>query len=162
MQEGKKALKGERSNLEYDFNRLTPEEQAFYRKGVGNALEEMSNMQASGGNPAHKVFGEETLRRLKQLGIKDMDKLEKFARAESKASSNIQRLLQGSPTAEREMQAAREVGGELNVGGAIGQGGMYVIKDMGMNEPYVGVSQIVSGCALVDEVVKHLFCFRWR
>lgn len=119
LQEGKKALKGERSNLEYDFNRLTPEEQAFYRKGVGNALEEMSNMQASGGNPAHKVFGEETLRRLKQLGIKDMDKLEKFARAESKASSNIQRLLQGSPTAEREMQAAREVGGELNVGGAI-------------------------------------------
>lgn len=119
LQAGKKALKGERSNLEYDFNQLTPEEQEFYRKGVGNALEEMSNMQASGGNPAHKVFGEETLRRLKQLGIKDIDQLEKFARAESKASSNIQRLLQGSPTAEREMQAAREVGGELNVGGAL-------------------------------------------
>lgn len=120
LQEGKKALRGERSNLEYDFNRLTPEEKEFYRKGVGNALEEMSNMQASGGNAAHKVFGEETLRRLKQLGIKDIDKLEKFARAESKASSNIQRLLQGSPTAEREMQAAREVAGEgVNVGGML-------------------------------------------
>lgn len=35
--------------------------------------------------------------------------------------------------------------GKLYVGGAIGGGSMYVIKDMGMNEPYVGVSRLVSG-----------------
>ncbi len=35
--------------------------------------------------------------------------------------------------------------GKLDVGGAIGGGSLYVIKDMGMNEPYVGASPIVSG-----------------
>ena len=35
--------------------------------------------------------------------------------------------------------------GKLDVGGAVGHGTMYVIKDMGMNDPYVGVSPIVSG-----------------
>lgn len=107
LQAGKKAISGERSNMEYDFNKLTPEEQAFYRKGVGNALEELSNQQASGGNIAHKMFGEETLRRLKQLGIKDMDKLEAFARAESKAASNINTLRGGSPTTPREEMIKR-------------------------------------------------------
>lgn len=35
--------------------------------------------------------------------------------------------------------------GKLDVGGAVGGGSLYVIKDMGMNDPYVGVSNIVSG-----------------
>lgn len=36
--------------------------------------------------------------------------------------------------------------GKLNVGGAIGNGGfIYVIKDIGLKEPYVGMSKIVSG-----------------
>lgn len=35
--------------------------------------------------------------------------------------------------------------GKLDVGGAVGYGSIYVIKDMGMNDPYVGVSPIVSG-----------------
>lgn len=114
---GKKALAGERSNLMYDFNQLTPEEQAFYRKGVGNRLEELTNSQAKEGNIAHRVFGEETLRRLKELGIKDIDELEKFVRGEQKAHSNLTQLLKGSQTAEREQQADRELG--LSVGKAL-------------------------------------------
>jgi len=35
--------------------------------------------------------------------------------------------------------------GKLDVGGAVGRGTMYIIKDLGMNEPYIGVSPIVSG-----------------
>lgn len=44
--------------------------------------------------------------------------------------------------------------GKLNVGGAIGAGSMYVIKDMGMNDPYVGVSQIVTG-EIGDDVTAY-------
>ena len=35
--------------------------------------------------------------------------------------------------------------GKLDVGGALGLGVMSVIKDMGMKEPYVGQTQLVSG-----------------
>lgn len=35
--------------------------------------------------------------------------------------------------------------GKLDVGGAIGKGTLYVIKDMGDGEPYVGMTPIVSG-----------------
>ncbi|MCL2508235.1 MAG: Hsp33 family molecular chaperone HslO [Oscillospiraceae bacterium] len=35
--------------------------------------------------------------------------------------------------------------GKLDVGGAIGQGMMYVLKDLGLSEPYCGVSEIVTG-----------------
>lgn len=44
--------------------------------------------------------------------------------------------------------------GKLDVGGAVGRGSMYVIKDMGMNEPYVGVSPIVTG-EIGDDVTEY-------
>lgn len=44
--------------------------------------------------------------------------------------------------------------GKLNVGGAVGSGTMYIIKDLGMNEPYVGVSDIVSG-EIAEDVTNY-------
>ena len=35
--------------------------------------------------------------------------------------------------------------GKLDVGGVIGAGSLYVVKDLGLSEPYVGVSPIVTG-----------------
>lgn len=44
--------------------------------------------------------------------------------------------------------------GKLDVGGAVGQGSLYIIKDMGMNEPYVGVSPIVSG-EIAEDITEY-------
>ena len=44
--------------------------------------------------------------------------------------------------------------GKLDVGGAVGGGTMYVIKDLGMNEPYVGVSPIVSG-EIAEDITEY-------
>lgn len=44
--------------------------------------------------------------------------------------------------------------GKLDVGGAVGGGSMYVIKDLGMSEPYVGVSNIVSG-EIAEDVTNY-------
>lgn len=39
----------------------------------------------------------------------------------------------------------RKPNGKLDVGAAVGHGGLYVIRDEGGKEPYVGVTNIVSG-----------------
>lgn len=44
--------------------------------------------------------------------------------------------------------------GKLDVGGAVGRGSMYVIKDMGMTDPYVGVSEIVTG-EIGDDITEY-------
>lgn len=101
LQAGRSALSGERENLAYDFNKLTPEEKFYFRQGVGNKLEELSNQKTEGGNVFQKVFNAENRRRLKGLDIKNYADLEKTVLAESKAASNINSLRGGSPTADR-------------------------------------------------------------
>lgn len=101
LQAGKAALTGERENLSYDYNKLSPEEKFFFRQGIGNRLEELSNQNAEGGNIFKRVFGAETRRRLKGLDIPNYAELEKTALAESKAANNINSLRGGSPTADR-------------------------------------------------------------
>lgn len=44
--------------------------------------------------------------------------------------------------------------GKLDVGGAVGHGSMYIIKDLGMNEPYVGVAPIVTG-EIADDITEY-------
>lgn len=44
--------------------------------------------------------------------------------------------------------------GKLDVGGAVGAGTLYVIKDMGMNEPYIGMSPIVTG-EIAEDITEY-------
>ena len=44
--------------------------------------------------------------------------------------------------------------GKLDVGGAVGKGFIQVIKDMGLKEPYVGNTELISG-----EIAEDLTCY---
>ncbi len=44
--------------------------------------------------------------------------------------------------------------GKLDVGGAVGAGTMYIIKDLGMSEPYIGVSPIVTG-EIAEDITEY-------
>ncbi len=46
--------------------------------------------------------------------------------------------------------------GKLDVSGAIGKGVMQVVKDIGLKEPYIGVSQIVSG-EIAEDITSYFF-----
>lgn len=44
--------------------------------------------------------------------------------------------------------------GKLDVGGAIGKGSLYVVRDTGEGEPYVGISELVTG-EIGDDITEY-------
>ena len=44
-----------------------------------------------------------------------------------------------------EVELAPNAHGKLDVGGAVGRGMLYVIRDLGIGEPYIGMAPLVSG-----------------
>ena len=54
-----------------------------------------------------------------------------------------------------EVQLPPNAQGKLDVGGAVGQGHLYVIRDLGMSQPYIGYSPLVSG--EIAEDITHYF-----
>ena len=44
--------------------------------------------------------------------------------------------------------------GKLDVGGAVGRGNLYIIKDMGFGEPYVGISPIITG-EIAEDITEY-------
>ncbi len=44
--------------------------------------------------------------------------------------------------------------GKLDVGGVVGGGTLYVIRDLGMNEPYIGASPIISG-EIAEDITEY-------
>ncbi|MCR5485543.1 MAG: Hsp33 family molecular chaperone HslO [Clostridiales bacterium] len=44
--------------------------------------------------------------------------------------------------------------GKLDVGGAVGAGTMYVMRDLGLAEPYIGMSEIVSG-EIAEDITQY-------
>lgn len=61
--------------------------------------------------------------------------------AVSDALANVRGYV-GDPSVELPL---RESDGKLDVGGAIGKGYLNIVKDLGMKEPYVGTSALISG-----------------
>lgn len=99
--------KSSRENALYDFNKLTDEQKKFYRLGMGDRISEHTNVKTEGGNIAQRVFDAETGRRIKLFGVENADELLSKAKKESITAGNLNRLLQGSQTAEKEASIGR-------------------------------------------------------
>lgn len=107
LQLGRNFDKGSIKNKLFEFNKLTDEQKKFYRLGMGDRITEHTNVKTEGGNIAQRVFDAETNKRLKIFGVKDADKLIEQAKKESITAANLQRLLQGSQTAEKQASVGR-------------------------------------------------------
>ncbi|MBQ7475047.1 MAG: Hsp33 family molecular chaperone HslO [Clostridia bacterium] len=55
---------------------------------------------------------------------------------------------------EPKVELPPNAAGKLDVGGAVGKGQLYVIRDLGLKEPYVGASPLVSG-EIGDDVTNY-------
>ena len=74
-----------------------------------------------------------------------------YVLANSNRSGNVKGVVQ-NPHVELPLNVL----GKLNVGQAIGEGNLYVIKDLGMKEPYVGISKLISG-EIGDDLSSYLY-----
>ncbi len=108
MEQGQKIGQGSQSEKAYELSQLAQEDLPFYRQGVREALLKKFNTQkTAGGNVSQKIFDYDTMQRLKNVGLSDYEALNAIARRENIASANMQRLLQGSQTAEKEASVGR-------------------------------------------------------
>lgn len=108
MAQGQKIGQGSQSERAIALAKLTDQEKGYYRQGVREALLKKLNTQKSeGGNVSRKIFDYDTMQRLKNVGLSDYDALAALAKRENIASANMQRLLQGSQTAEKEASLGR-------------------------------------------------------
>ena len=77
--------------------------------------------------------------------------------AVSDSGGNVRGYVQ-NPVVEIPLNSA----GKLDVKGTVGTNGfLYVLKDLGMNEPYVGQTEIVSG-EIAEDITNYSVCMRSR
>ncbi|MCX5774687.1 MAG: Hsp33 family molecular chaperone HslO [Fusobacteria bacterium] len=74
-----------------------------------------------------------------------------YVLANSNRSGNVKGVVQ-NPQIELPLNEQSK----LSVGKAIGEGNLYVIKDLGMKEPYVGISKLISG-EIGDDISSYLY-----
>ncbi len=57
---------------------------------------------------------------------------------------------------EPQVEVQNKYPGKLNVGQAVGDGMLYIIRDLGLKEPYVGSSPLISG-EIADDLTSYFF-----
>lgn len=108
MSKGKRINSGSISERRFDLDGMSEKEKQYYTYGAREKLlENFNNFKSGKGNLTKKVFDQNTLQRLKLLPLKDRAALEKTVARESRAAENINRLLGGSQTAEREQSMGK-------------------------------------------------------
>lgn len=108
MKTGRKINSGSISERRFELDGMSQPEKEHYVYGVREKLLENFNNHKSGkGNLTKKVFDQNTMQRLKLLPLKDYNGLAQTVQRESLAAENINRLLGGSQTAERQMSVGQ-------------------------------------------------------
>lgn len=108
MAKGKRFHTGSISERRFDLDGMSEAEKQYYVYGAREKLlENFNNFKSGKGNLTKKVFDQNTMQRLKLLPLKDRAALENTVQRESRAAENINRLLGGSQTAEREQSVGK-------------------------------------------------------